>query len=104
MKLTLIYISFQGELVTQNMSLGVIISTHSLVLQKVTRWHGGDYTCQAANPRGETMSRPVALRVRCKYRSPCHETTRVCYTLFLSYLPDNSNAARKLTATNWNWN
>ncbi|XP_065167834.1 hemicentin-1-like isoform X2 [Atheta coriaria] len=53
-----------GELVTQNMSLGVIISTHSLVLQKVTRWHGGDYTCQAANPRGETMSRPVALRVR----------------------------------------
>lgn len=58
---------FQGNLVTQNMSLGVIISTHSLVLQKVTRYQGGDYTCLAVNPRGETLSQPVNLRVRCKF-------------------------------------
>ncbi|CAH1164164.1 unnamed protein product, partial [Phaedon cochleariae] len=53
-----------GSLVSQNMSSGVIISTHSLVLQKVTRWQSGSYTCLAANPRGETISEPVVLRVR----------------------------------------
>ncbi|KAF5299772.1 hypothetical protein FQA39_LY11442 [Lamprigera yunnana] len=52
-------------LVSQNMSSGVIISTHSLVLQRVTRWQSGSYTCLAANNRGETMSKPVMLRVRC---------------------------------------
>lgn len=57
----------QGTLVSQNMSSGVIISTHSLVLQRVTRWQSGAYTCLAANPRGETVSEPVILRVRCKY-------------------------------------
>nr|XP_022903608.1 nephrin [Onthophagus taurus] len=53
-----------GTLVSQNVSYGVIISSHSLVLQRVTRWQGGSYTCLAANPRGETMSKPVLLRVR----------------------------------------
>ncbi|VEN51524.1 unnamed protein product [Callosobruchus maculatus] len=46
------------------MSSGVIISTHSLVLQKVARWQSGSYTCLAANARGETSSAPVYLRVR----------------------------------------
>ncbi|KAK5647891.1 hypothetical protein RI129_002783 [Pyrocoelia pectoralis] len=53
-----------GGLVSQNMSSGVIISTHSLVLQRVTRWQSGSYTCLAANNRGETVSKPVMLRVR----------------------------------------
>ncbi|CAH1995466.1 unnamed protein product [Acanthoscelides obtectus] len=53
-----------GQPVSQNMSSGVIISTHSLVLQKVARWQSGSYTCLAANARGETSSAPVYLRVR----------------------------------------
>ncbi|KAJ8925413.1 hypothetical protein NQ315_009245, partial [Exocentrus adspersus] len=53
-----------GTLVTQNMSSGIIISAQSLVLQGVTRWQSGAYTCLAANPRGETVSSPVVLRVR----------------------------------------
>ncbi|CAG2057166.1 unnamed protein product [Timema podura] len=55
-----------GVLVMQNMSSGVILSTHSLVLQGVTRHNGGRYTCMAANARGETTSEPVALRVQCE--------------------------------------
>lgn len=50
--------------VTQNMSSGVILSTHSLVLQGVTRHNGGSYTCLAANSKGETSSKPVNLRVQ----------------------------------------
>ncbi|XP_068896436.1 protein turtle homolog A-like isoform X3 [Tenebrio molitor] len=61
-----------GTLVSQNMSSGVIISTHSLVLQRVTRWQSGAYTCLAANPRGETVSTPVILRVR--YAPVCRDT------------------------------
>ncbi|XP_008195943.1 hemicentin-2 isoform X1 [Tribolium castaneum] len=61
-----------GTLVSQNMSSGVIISTHSLVLQRVTRWQSGAYTCLAANPRGENVSNPVMLRVR--YAPVCRDT------------------------------
>lgn len=49
------------------MSAGVIISTNSLVLQKVSRLHTGNYTCVATNERGETSSKPVSLRVQCEY-------------------------------------
>ncbi|KDR13666.1 fibroblast growth factor receptor-like isoform X2 [Zootermopsis nevadensis] len=50
--------------VTQNMSSGVILSTHSLVLQGVSRHDGGRYTCLAANSKGETASKAVNLRVQ----------------------------------------
>lgn len=52
--------------VTQNVSWGIIISTRSLVLQKVQRIHAGQYACAAANDRGETQSVPVPLRIQCK--------------------------------------
>ncbi|XP_074036951.1 protein turtle homolog A isoform X2 [Leptinotarsa decemlineata] len=64
-----------GILVNQNMSSGIIISTHSLVLQKVTRWQSGSYTCLAANPRGESMSEPVKLRIR--YAPVCSRDTDI---------------------------
>lgn len=57
----------QGNLVTQNMSSGIIISSESLVLQSVSYQSSGVYKCQAANERGETASQPVQLRVQCKY-------------------------------------
>ncbi|XP_023943421.1 hemicentin-2-like [Bicyclus anynana] len=52
------------QLVTQNMSSGVFISTKSLVLQKVTKKDGGLYACRAANQIGESSSQAVYLRVQ----------------------------------------
>jgi hypothetical protein len=63
------YFPLQNVSVTQNMSSGVILSTHSLVLQGVTRHNSGSYTCLASNSRGETASKPVNLRVQCKYKA-----------------------------------
>lgn len=57
----------QGGVLTQNMSWGVIMSTHSLVLQRVTRHNAGTYRCVAINGQGESQSDPVQLRVKCKY-------------------------------------
>lgn len=59
---------WQGRIVTQNVSWGVIISTRSLVLQRVARFHAGNYGCAAANDRGENQSSIVNLRIHCKYR------------------------------------
>ncbi|XP_059610810.1 uncharacterized protein LOC132257796 [Phlebotomus argentipes] len=55
--------SHDGNPVVQNVTWGVIISTRSLVLQHVARYHAGQYTCAAANDRGETQSSPVTLRI-----------------------------------------
>uniref|UniRef100_A0A182NL74 Ig-like domain-containing protein n=1 Tax=Anopheles dirus TaxID=7168 RepID=A0A182NL74_9DIPT len=55
--------SHDGLAVTQNVTSGVIISTRSLVLQRVGRFHSGSYACAAANDRGETQSDPVALKI-----------------------------------------
>ncbi|XP_031825598.2 sidestep III isoform X2 [Nomia melanderi] len=49
---------------TQNYSAGVIMSTQSLVLQKIGRDNAGNYTCRASNDRGETTSPAVTLRVQ----------------------------------------
>ncbi|XP_068619379.1 neural cell adhesion molecule 1-like [Battus philenor] len=59
--------------VTQNMTSGVILSTRSLVLQKVTRKEAGRYVCKAANIRGETSSEVVILRVQ--YAPVCSDTS-----------------------------
>lgn len=54
-------------ILTQNQSAGIIMSTQSLVLQKIGRDNAGNYTCLASNDRGETISPIVTLRVQCKY-------------------------------------
>ncbi|XP_049877454.1 hemicentin-2-like isoform X2 [Pectinophora gossypiella] len=59
--------------VLQNMTSGVILSTRSLVLQKVTRKDAGGYSCKAANSRGETSSEVVKLRVQ--FAPVCAEPT-----------------------------
>lgn len=53
-----------GQPVLHNLSQGVILSSKSLVLQRVTRRQAGGYTCHASNERGNTTSRPVHLRVK----------------------------------------
>ncbi|XP_059473579.1 hemicentin-2-like isoform X5 [Neocloeon triangulifer] len=53
-----------GVMLSQNVSWGIIMSTHSLVLQKVTRHNAGVYRCVAINSQGESQSSPVHLRVK----------------------------------------
>ncbi|XP_047509251.1 synaptogenesis protein syg-2-like isoform X1 [Pieris napi] len=60
--------------VGHNVLLGVIVSTKSLVLQKVTRDHTGDYSCRASNSLGETASQTTHLSIQfapvCTHTSP----------------------------------
>ncbi|XP_013192090.2 hemicentin-1 [Amyelois transitella] len=60
--------------VLHNVVSGVIVSTKSLVLQKVTRDYGGDYSCRAANELGETASQATHLSIQyapvCAHISP----------------------------------
>lgn len=53
-----------GVEIHHNVSLGVILSDQSLVLQSVTRATAGAYTCMAANSEGRGTSNPVSLIVR----------------------------------------
>ncbi|XP_059469957.1 neuroglian isoform X3 [Neocloeon triangulifer] len=52
--------------IVQNVSAGVIISDNSLVLQGVTRFNAGYYTCMATNAEGKGNSNPVELRIMCR--------------------------------------
>uniref|UniRef100_A0ABD2X1F1 Uncharacterized protein n=1 Tax=Trichogramma kaykai TaxID=54128 RepID=A0ABD2X1F1_9HYME len=54
-----------------NLTLGIVLSDRSLVLQRVTRHSAGDYTCLAINDEGKTVSNPVPLRVM--YAPVCKE-------------------------------
>ena len=58
--------AFQGHEIHHNVTAGIILSDHSLVLQGVTRHTAGDYTCLAANTEGKGTSNPVTLRVMCE--------------------------------------
>ncbi|XP_045133335.1 nephrin-like [Portunus trituberculatus] len=52
-----------GEILEANRSAGLIISDHSLVLQKVRRERAGVYTCAAHNREGKGVSNSVKLNV-----------------------------------------
>ncbi|KAG0718039.1 Nephrin [Chionoecetes opilio] len=53
----------QGEALQANRSAGLIISDHSLVLQRVGRGRAGVYTCVAHNREGKGVSNGVKLNV-----------------------------------------
>lgn len=61
------YLRIQGEELHHNVTAGVVLSDHSLVLQSITRESAGGYTCTAANVEGRTKSNAVNLEVMCKY-------------------------------------
>jgi hypothetical protein len=56
----------QGRILPHNISLGVIISNHSLVLQSVSRTTAGNYSCVGYNSEGDGESLPFELNVMCK--------------------------------------
>ncbi|KAK9497542.1 hypothetical protein O3M35_004243 [Rhynocoris fuscipes] len=60
-----------GQELHHNVSGGVILSDHSLVLQGVTRNTAGEFTCLAANTEGKGTSNPVNLKVM--YVPRCRE-------------------------------
>ncbi|XP_039315150.1 basement membrane-specific heparan sulfate proteoglycan core protein isoform X3 [Solenopsis invicta] len=49
-----------------NVTGGVVLSDHSLVLQSITRESAGGYTCMAANVEGRAKSNVVNLEVMCR--------------------------------------
>lgn len=49
-----------------NISQGVIISNHSLVLQGVSRATAGNYSCVGYNAEGDGISPAFKLNVLCK--------------------------------------
>lgn len=55
---------FQGMPLLTNLSSGVMVNNHSLVLQKVTKEHRGRYQCIATNVQGEGQSEVVKLEVQ----------------------------------------
>lgn len=59
----------QGDMLPQNISKGVIISNHSLVLQGVSRTTAGNYSCVGFNSEGDGTSPPFELNVMCKLES-----------------------------------
>ena len=80
---TLHYFLFQTQLLHQDPDKGIIMSTQSLVLQKVTREMVGDYVCRAVNTEGSRESNPVALKIMCEYKLQNFYTFlyRFCYNL-----------------------
>lgn len=57
----------QKQELHHNVTAGVVLSDHSLVLQSITRESAGGYTCMAANVEGRAKSNVVNLEVMCKY-------------------------------------
>ncbi|XP_014485877.1 PREDICTED: nephrin-like isoform X2 [Dinoponera quadriceps] len=53
----------EEEQLHHNVSTGVVLSDHSLVLQSITRESAGGYTCMAANAEGRAKSNVVNLEV-----------------------------------------
>ncbi|CAD1479048.1 unnamed protein product, partial [Heterotrigona itama] len=53
-----------GKELKNNATAGIVLSDHSLVLQRITRYSAGDYTCLVANSEGKTANTPVCKEGR----------------------------------------
>lgn len=51
----------------QDVSNGIMVVGNSLVLQKVSKKQGGNYSCNASNSQGWNSSEPIRLSVKCEY-------------------------------------
>nr|XP_045589849.1 nephrin-like [Procambarus clarkii] len=61
--------SHDGDLVTHNVTAGVLVSESTLALQKVRRERSGLYQCRASNVEGDTTSEPLNITI--KYAPRC---------------------------------
>ncbi|XP_064469303.1 neural cell adhesion molecule 1-like isoform X2 [Ornithodoros turicata] len=68
---------FDGRELVSNSTLGIIVSTQSLVLQRVQRWQRGRYACSATNKEGRGVSKDLYLRV--KYAPVCKSEQKLVY-------------------------
>ncbi|XP_077483340.1 protein turtle homolog B-like isoform X3 [Amblyomma americanum] len=68
---------FEGRELPSNASAGVIVSTQSLVLQRVQRAQRGRYACAATNKEGRGVSNDLYLRV--KYAPVCRSHQKWVY-------------------------
>ncbi|KAF2365871.1 CD80-like immunoglobulin C2-set [Trinorchestia longiramus] len=66
-----------GKEVHHNISSGVIVHNHSLVLQKLSRSQAGLYTCVGSNTEGDGESQPLQLQVR--YAPECADNQAFIY-------------------------
>lgn len=57
----------QEEELHYNVTAGIVLSDHSLVLQSITRESAGKYSCTAVNVEGRASSNVVNLEVMCEY-------------------------------------
>jgi len=55
---------YNGQQIHQNVTEGIIIHNHTLVIQNVQRHWAGIYTCVASNDEGDGESNAIALHVR----------------------------------------
>ncbi|XP_042874392.1 hemicentin-1-like [Penaeus japonicus] len=87
----------------QNVSMGVILSGESLVLQKVSRQKAGQYRCSATNPLATVVSQPVHLQI--KYKPECQTSPT---TYFIYDKPINVTCSvtsfPPVTEIHWQWN
>ena len=58
--------TFNKIRLVSNISLGIIISNQSLVIQKTGRKNRGHYSCSAINAQGIGKSEELMLKVLCK--------------------------------------
>lgn len=61
----------QEEELHYNVTAGIVLSDHSLVLQSITRESAGRYSCTAVNVEGRATSNVVDLEVMCEYILSC---------------------------------
>ncbi|CAL4082518.1 unnamed protein product, partial [Meganyctiphanes norvegica] len=92
----------EGMAVVQNLSVGVVLSGDSLVLQKVDRRRAGSYHCAATNTIATQTSEIVDLRIR--YHPDCHTSPT---TYFIFDKPINASctiaAYPLVTSVYWQW-
>ncbi|KAH0568300.1 hypothetical protein KQX54_020229 [Cotesia glomerata] len=56
-------IIFQDKKLQHNITSGILLTDHSLVLQSITRNSAGDYVCSSANNEGDSTSNVIQLDV-----------------------------------------
>ena len=73
-------------MVLHDKSNGIIISGSSLVLQGVTRKHGGKYSCVASNIEGDTQSNILSLKVMCKFQKNQSKISQLNFSILVFFI------------------